>query len=255
MEITPHPEGPTHVGTVGILTAEAGRFARFWHSILQMGVPGSVNMITKFSLNIAQARNEILDEARGDWVWFMDDDHIFDPQLLVRLLARGVDVIQPLVLSRYAPFAPVAMGPPTSGGVSYWRYALQPGESGLKRVRVVGCAGMLVRRHVWEAIEKPRFEMGQVARDAISEDVTFCQKVRQAGFQVYLDLDNTMDHMNVGAVRPVRKPDGTWVTMLMFGNAVIEIPAAAPKYAINHETGEVEPIAEPEGHEGIDPSR
>jgi len=39
-------------------------------------------------------------------VFFMDDDHTFAPDLLLNLLARNVPVIQPLVLSRYGPFAP-----------------------------------------------------------------------------------------------------------------------------------------------------
>jgi hypothetical protein len=228
----------THVGTIGILTTEHGRYSRFWLTMLAAAMPPRTKLIVKMSLNIAEARNEILREADGEWVWFMDDDHTFAPDLLRNLLARDVDIIQPLVLTRYAPFAPVMMGPETPDGKNNYRLALTPQlATGLEEVEIVGCAGMLIKRRVWEALRYPYFTSGSLAPDVLSEDFAFCRAARAAGFRVFTDLDNRMGHLNVGEVWPERLPDGTWGTKLIFGNEAILLPAAAPKMTLDVKTG------------------
>jgi len=225
---TPH-------GTIGILSGESGRFTRFWLSQVGLQPPGPVKLITKFSVNIAEARNEVIAEAEGEWLWFIDDDHTFDPGLLQRLVARNVDVVQPVVLARYAPFGPVIMGPATPDGKKHWRLALQPSDlPGLKEVYVVGAAGMLIRRKVWEAIPRPWFTAGDLNPEVVGEDVGFCRRVREAGFRVYCDLANPMGHLNVGEVWPVwNAKEGVWETELRFGQASLRMPAAAPNYYLD----------------------
>jgi glycosyltransferase involved in cell wall biosynthesis len=225
---------PTPAGTIGILTTEHGRYSRFWNSFLAIQPPGPTKIITKYSLNIAEARNQCLEEAEGDWVWFMDDDHVFAPDLLRNLLARNVDVIQPLVLSRYAPFGPVIMGPKAPNGKAHWRFALNQNDPlDLKEVFVAGAAGMLIRRHVWEKIDPPWFTMGQIDPAVLSEDMSFCHKVTAAGFHIWCDMQNIMEHLNVGSVAPRRKPDGSWVTVIRFGNSEVEIPVAEAKFRVD----------------------
>jgi glycosyltransferase involved in cell wall biosynthesis len=227
------------VGTIGLLTTEHGRYSRFWTSFMGILAPGPVRIITKYSLNIAEARNQIFEEAEGEWVWFMDDDHTFDQNLLINLIKRNVDVVQPLVLSRYAPFSPVIMGPRTADGVRHWKFALQSDDPPMKPVYVAGTAGMLIRRYVWEKIPKPWFTMGEVTPEVLGEDVSFCRRVKDAGFQVWCDMENTMGHLNVGEVRPRRNPDGTWVTVVKFGNGEFEVNAPAGQFRVDPSTGKV----------------
>jgi hypothetical protein len=227
----------TPAGTIGILTAEHGRYARFWLSQLSLQPPGHAKLLVKFTVNIPEGRNEIIREAEGEWVWFIDDDHTFDSGLLTRLLAREVDVVQPLVLSRYAPFGPVVMGPRTPDGNKHWRFALTPRErGGLKEVFVAGAAGMLLRRRVWEAIPPPWFTAGELNPEIIGEDVTFSRRVTGAGFRIYCDLDNRMGHLNVGEVWPVwNEESGEWETEVRFGMGAFRIPAAAPSYYLGED--------------------
>lgn len=229
---------PPQPGTIGILTAEDGRYSRFWLAMMDLHLPPGVRLITKFSLNIAQARNEILRDAHGEWVWFMDDDHTFAPDTLKRLLARGVDLIQPLVLTRYAPFSPVYMGPKDPKSSGHWRYALEDGETGLKPVHIIGCGGMLVRRRVWETLSPPWFTNSGTDVDVVSEDIAFCNRAREAGFQPYVDLETPMGHINVGEVWPDRLPDGKWATRIAFGNASITVGKAKGLHKVDAETGE-----------------
>lgn len=221
-------------GTIGILTSEQGRFTRFWSAFNGLRLPGQTEVAIKIGVDIARLRNQVLAEARGDWVWFIDDDHTFGPDLLNNLLARNVDVVQPLVLKRYAPFGPVMMGPKREEDEAHWQYALTTRETGgLKKVHIVGAAGMLIRRPVWEAIPQPWFEAGLLEKDALSEDMSFCRKVNAAGFQVWCDLDNHMGHLNVGEVWPKRNPGKEWTTLLKFGGQVFEFPTAQPKFTVD----------------------
>ena len=96
---------------------------------------------------------------RGDWLWIMGDDHLFDPDILNRLLARELDVVVPLVAKRMPPFEPVIFSRLVDAeGHVYkkYRYEQLP-TSGLLEVPVAGTAGMLVRRPVLNAVGDPWF--------------------------------------------------------------------------------------------------
>lgn len=60
--------------------------------------------------NISVARNACLDAAAGDWVAFLDDDEIAEPDWLARLLARArltrSDAVFGPALAEYGPDAP-----------------------------------------------------------------------------------------------------------------------------------------------------
>lgn len=215
-------------GTIGLLTSETSRFSRFWLHFQGLSLPPNIKLISKMSLNIAEARDEVIREAEGDWVWFMDDDHTFKPDLLKNLLSREVDIIQPLVLGRYAPFAPVMMGTETEDGSKQYRLALTDGERGVKKVEAVGAAGMLIRRRVWEKIGLRWFTPLPGEPSIVSEDILFCRRARAKGFQIYADLENPMGHLNVGEVWPERDADGVWRTRCRFGDGDFYARKAAP---------------------------
>lgn len=221
----------SYSGTIGILTSEQGRFSRFWLRFSGLQLPPQVRLIAKMQLDIASARDEVLQEALGDWVWFIDDDHTFDPFLLKNLLSREVDVIQPLVLSRISPFAPVMMGPETPDKTAQYRLALMDGvdRPGIKECGAVGAAGMLVRRKVWEAVGFPAFGRRDGDPGDLSEDITFCRRVREKGFRVWTDLEYMMGHLNVGEVWPQYDSEtGVWSTRITFGGQDLTIPKAKP---------------------------
>jgi hypothetical protein len=210
--------------TIGILTAETARFSRFWNSLLGLDLPADTRYVTKLGLNIAKNRNEIIAaSADSDYVWFIDDDHTFDSNLVMNLLKHQAPIVQPLVLSRHSPFGPVAMGAKAEDREGfYWRIALDNSlQSGLVKCEAVGAAGMLIRRDVIEAVGDPWFETH-------AEDVNFCQKAKAKGFGVYCDLSNSMGHMNVGNVRPIIK-DGKWVTQLTMGEGDYYLPTPKGK--------------------------
>jgi hypothetical protein len=188
-------------GTVGVVSADFVRYADFCQALVILGKPEGTKLIWTKSHDVAGNCNTILSKFIGDWVWLIGDDHVFDPDILLRLLEHDVDVIVPLCLKRTPPYDPVVYGRKNMKG-EYVGAELP--ESGLVEVYAAGQAGMLVRRHVIDAIEEPWFEM----HGGPNEDLTFCEKVRDTGFRVWCDVDCLLGHMASYTVWPAYREDG-----------------------------------------------
>ena len=83
---------------------------------------------------------------------------------------------------------------------------------GLIELQAGGCAGMLIRREVLEAIEPPWFEYTDR-----SEDIVFCEKAKEAGFNIYCDLSARLGHVTTAFVWPSTNQDGDWFVGLTIG--------------------------------------
>jgi hypothetical protein len=143
------------------------------------------------------------------------------------MMDHNLPIVQPLVLTRYAPFGPVMMIDPVADkdGFFYRGTLDNLPHGGLLEVGAVGAAGMLIRRDVLNSISDPWFENPP---NKIAEDITFCRKATEKGFKIYTDLSNVMGHLNVGSVTPVVH-EGKWMTELKFGDGTYYLPAVKGK--------------------------
>src|ERR1044072_4105824 len=95
-------------GTVGVLCTDLARYNWFTQSLVALqGPPGSQTVFCS-GLWISTAVNKLVG-AMGPQVEFlmlMPDDHIFEPDLLRRLLSHNVPLVAPLCCLRRPPFAP-----------------------------------------------------------------------------------------------------------------------------------------------------
>src|SRR6187549_2669077 len=92
----------------GTVVLRSGGHPRFhsnswcWHALVS---PPGTQRVHKTGLEVARCLNQAIAEMTGDWLFVMDDDHTFDPSILVNLLATmdatGADVVVPLVLQKY----------------------------------------------------------------------------------------------------------------------------------------------------------
>lgn len=204
----PQPAGP---GTIVFTGDESARFTRSaicGQSLVIQGMSPGSTVRWKLGSDITEARNETCAEIEGDWIWFMDDDHAYAPDILARLLLRDVDVVGPLCFRRVQPFLPTAA---VDG--DYMDVTRYEGNE-LVEVEHTGSSGMLVRRAVIEALEPPWFEMGHEEDGRpISEDVYFCRKARAAGFPIHVDMGARLGHMTAATVWPFYdEAEGRWLT-------------------------------------------
>lgn len=158
-------------------------------------------------LYLAQAREQIAATLTGDWLFFVDDDMLFAPDLLTRLLARldefpDVDVVASLALRRWPPHYTVAGKLRPDGKAQIVTFT---DTTGIARVDLTGLGGgAVIRRSAFTRFARPWFTGGP-----FTEDWTFCSRLKQAGGQAAVDLEAIVGHITPIAVWPSCE-DGTW---------------------------------------------
>ena len=224
---------------IGTISNDAARFSEFWSCILRLKVPVGSVKDQVIGGDWCAARNELaqrcLDEGY-DYLWFMDDDHSFAPDLLQKLLHAAVTydlpIVNPLCTTRTAPFHLVtfAANPDPESKDRYLPISMEglPGE-GIVELEAGGCAGMLIRRDVLEATRNmaywpwsednpgwhPKPDQWFEYTDQ-SEDLLFCQKAKRAGFKIYADLSCRLGHITTAVIMPGLLDD-EWITGVTIG--------------------------------------
>jgi len=197
-------------GIVGVIANDFARSSLFTSCVWRLDIPDGWRKEMLIGGDWCEARNSlcrlVLDSEDAEYLWFMDDDHAFPPSMLKKLLAHDEAIVTPICLTRTHPFTPVQF--------------IKKGEmmklsemdhDGLVEIEAGGCAGMLIRRDVIEAIEPPWFEYADT-----SEDILFCEKAKEKGFKLYADLGCRLGHITTAVVHPGIK-DGKWKTGLTIG--------------------------------------
>src|SRR2546429_120520 len=98
---------------VAVTAAETARYTEFWDSLLQIATPNDTVVRVARGGSVAENRNGLTAlalEMGAEWIWYVDDDQIFAPDTLPRLLAHDLDVVSGLYVSREFPFKPQAYG-------------------------------------------------------------------------------------------------------------------------------------------------
>ena len=182
-------------GTIGVMSGEFVH-ADFAISLLHHHSPPGSKLIWVKGIDIVGNMNSIVRKTEGDWLWVLGTDHVMNFDLLERLLAHDVDVVVPLCLKRSPPYDPVVYSHQNEEG-EYVGYNDLP-EHGLVPVHAAGSAGMLIRHNVLDALEDPVFE----SHGGLNEDLSFCAKVREAGFSIWCDVEASLGHIGQISVWP-----------------------------------------------------
>jgi hypothetical protein len=205
---------------IGIIGNDAARFHEFTASTLRLRRPENTDLEMLIGGDWCGARNALAQatlDGGYSHLWFMDDDHSFSPDLLLRLAAWDKALVTPICLQRVFPFAPVeyVKAPPRlahHGDFVPLDLSDYPG-GGLIEIESGGAAGMLIRRDVLEAVSQPWFEYGDV-----SEDIRFCEKAKEeAGVTIYADLGARLGHITTCVVIPSYTEEHGWTTGLRVG--------------------------------------
>ena len=205
-------------GHIGVASHFLGRYREFDYCLARLLTPQGSSyqyyLGVDVCMNFNQMIRHMMTNANFHWIWILGDDHLFGEDLLLSLLERNVDVVTPLCCRRLNPHTPIL-----HGDMEYKQCASVKdpweefsGKSGLLDwPGTSGNAGMLIRRHVLEAMTDPWFENGRTYPGVGAADIYFWHKLHEAGFKTYLDLDNTIGHITHTSVWPDRdEATGKW---------------------------------------------
>ena len=191
-------------GTIAVPGGDLARYQEFTFSLAKLKKPNGSTLAMHCGLSVHRNLNMITREMTGEWLWLQGDDHVFPEDLLIQLLDRQVDVIVPLMYKRTPPFTLVLYERSRvneEGEVEYepYRPSALPSK-GIVKVHAAGTGGMLIRKHVLDAIGDPWFTT--TGADNQNEDLEFCRKIRDAGFDIWADTEAWMGHIGRMQVWP-----------------------------------------------------
>lgn len=180
---------PYYRGTIGI---PHGDFVTADFNSSLIGLQGTENVCISMIKGsfVTKARNDIVNQIRGDWLFFIDSDMKFPPDTLTRLLAHDKDIVGGLCFRKVKPFNPTIYDRINERHY-HWRMVYPKDK--LFEVDATGCACLLIKRRVFEKMKDPWFQY----TDRLSEDLLFCEKAQQCGFKIWIDPTIKPLHMQL----------------------------------------------------------
>ena len=144
-------------------------------------------------------RERLLEQAKkvnSDYVLWIDSDMMFPSTTAVRLLEHNKDIVACNYTKRTKPLKTVAYT-----NLNDWNswVPMEPQDE-LVKVEGVGMGCMLMKLDIFEKIQKPYFEFRykEDTQDYFGEDFILLSKLREQGYDVYIDTVLSMDIKHLG---------------------------------------------------------
>lgn len=162
-----------------------------------------IDLFTSSGTLIFDQRNSLVKTAldiKADYLLFVDADMRFPKDTLTILMAHDKDIIGVNATTRSEPVKPTAKNIHINeDGSIDWMPVYSNAKTGLDKVDGMGCGVMLIKRKVIEALEVPYFYFEQLPNNKIlGEDIYFCVKAKDAGFDTWVDHDLSKGIKHIG---------------------------------------------------------
>lgn len=141
-------------------------------------------------------------EVGAKYLWFVDDDTIPPPNTLQRLIYvldnhPEIKAIGGVYVTKAPVPQPVVFRGAGLGSFWHWK------KDDIFEVTGIGAGCLLIRTDVFNEIPKPWFEFQEsysntpeIPSSLVSEDISFCNKVRDAGYRVFAHGGILCDHFD-----------------------------------------------------------
>lgn len=192
-------------GCIAVTCSDLGRYSAFSEALARLKKPEGTKIYFAKGSDREVGRNKLVRamlDAGDEWLLFLDDDSVFAPDLLERLLAHDVDIVGALYLRRDMPFSAIAYEDVLEDGRFVPLNVKKHPQDAMVEVRAVGTGGMLIRRNVFETMGDPWFRRDEPH----TEDMIFCV---ECGFPVHVDLGAKIGHMTTTTIWPT-EARGQW---------------------------------------------
>ena len=162
-----------------------------------------IDLFTSSGTLIFDQRNKLVETAlenKADYLLFVDADMRFPQDTLKILMAHDKDIIGVNATTRSEPVKPTAKNFIVNEDQSVdWLPIYSNARSGIEKADGIGCGVMLVKTKVFKEMEEPYFYFEQLGNNKIlGEDIYFCIKAKDAGFDTWLDHDLSKGIKHIG---------------------------------------------------------
>lgn len=144
-------------------------------------------------------RERLVEQAKkvnSDYILWIDSDMLFPSTAAVRLLEHNKDIVACNYTKRTKPLKTVAYT-----NLNDWdSWVPMKPQDELVKVEGVGMGCMLMKLDIFEKIQKPYFEFRYKddTQDYFGEDFILLDKLREQGYDVYIDTVLSMDIKHLG---------------------------------------------------------
>lgn len=211
---------------VGVPTCEMARRADFYDYFNALDKPAGTLITFCHGQSPARNRNMIIEQALQQGcshILFLDDDVTFRPNMLNELLKHDKDIVTGLYLMRNYPHLPIIFDVTDKDGRCRHHF-LEPGEKGLIEIVATGLGACLIKIGVFQKMiddglaplvpgnkHHSWVRLGELEPDHWCDDIGFFQRVREAGFKLYCDLDVLVGHIATMIIWP-DVVNGQWMS-------------------------------------------
>lgn len=174
--------------------------------------------------NLVLSRNEAVQRMQGDWLLFIDDDMVWQPDavknLVTAALENDLDILGGLCFRRSPPFQPTLYmrEGPTSGAYNF----LERWDTDIIEVDATGMAFIYIAKRAFEKMagsEMPPLEVRETLgppnffrwEGTLGEDLRFCQEAKAAGLRIFVDT-----RIEIGHVAEITVGKREFLTQLAF---------------------------------------
>lgn len=173
----------------------------FAQSLARLERAGDVLIEFEMGSLVHFSRDKLAGKALGagaDFILWLDSDMVFEPDLLIRLMAdiRGRDFVTGIYHYRKPPYAPVVWktyrDPVIDGESRLERYDDYP-KDGLFEIESCGFGGCLMRTTMIEPIVA-KYTSLFMPLPKTGEDMSFCARARNCGFTLWADPSIQLGH-------------------------------------------------------------
>jgi GT2 family glycosyltransferase len=137
-----------------------------------------------------------------DAVLYIDSDMRFPPDLITIMLSREVGIVGVNAVTRRKPCMPTAKllvkSEDEKGIRHHWSNVDSRGKEGIEKITAVGFGAVMIRKEVFENVPQPWFDAGWGPTGVVGEDVHFCVKAGDNGFDTYVDHELSMHIKHIG---------------------------------------------------------
>ena len=147
-------------------------------------------------MTLLDARNEACKwaiENDMDYILWLDDDMIIPPDiwLFSQLEAYDKDIIAPLFFTRKGVKLPLIFKKRKVNDYYIVYDHIVNYKKGLQKVDAVGFGCLLMKTEILGKMQKPYFSY----TENMGEDIYFCVKAKEAGFDIWCDTDIVIGHL------------------------------------------------------------
>jgi GT2 family glycosyltransferase len=214
---------------IALITGEYIRQASFLPSFIGLERPNGSVTSTVHGQSPAAGRNIMIQQALDNnctHIFFMDDDMVFPPDTLRKLLAHDKPIVSALYLLRSFPHRPAFFDKAYANGRCKFT-PLTKELKGLVKGVNAGLGAVLIKTEVFRNLEEPWIRLGELEKDGWCDDVGFFNRCREVGYDIWCDLDAPVGHMTYCTIWP-ENHNGEWFTNYKHHNGNIRINQNIP---------------------------